>query len=184
MCCAAQAIATQLMGVSLGGDDETTYALEAGGYGLGSSGSGSGGGLSAGGLSAGGLSGLGSAGSGLGAALQQESSRLGKSQPSVDELASSFASLDAFTQSAEGGDAVASSEGSSGAPGSLDEMLRAEQEAIAAAAADGGAAGGGGGGAAADAVEMPRHEGHRDELCQYHMAGAWARSHLVACGPD
>lgn len=156
----AQAIATQLMGVNLGPDDETTYALEAGGFGLGSSGSGSAGGLS---------------GGSLGAALQQESSRLGRSEPSVDEIASSFSSLDAFAQSAEGVDAIASSEGSSGAPGSLEEMLKAEQEAIAAGASDARGTGGGeamGGGVGGGAEMMPRHEGHRDELCQYHMAGA------------
>ena len=133
------------MGVNLGPDEET-YALEVGGFGLGSSGSGSGGGLS---------------GSSLGAALQQESSRLGRSEPSVDEIASSFSSLDAFAQSAEGVDAIASSEGSSGAPGSLEEMLKSEQDA-----------GGGGEAMGGGAEMMPRHEGHRDELCQYHMAGA------------
>ena len=144
------------MGVNLGPDEET-YALEVGGFGLGSSGSGSAGGLS---------------GSSLGAALQQESSRLGRSEPSVDEIASSFSSLDAFAQSAEGVDAIASSEGSSGAPGSLEEMLKAEQDAITAGPAEEVAGGGGGEAMGGGAEMMPRHDGHRDELCQYHMAGA------------
>jgi hypothetical protein len=143
------------MGVNLGPDEET-YALEVGGFGLGSSGSGSASGLS---------------GSSLGAALQQESSRLGRSEPSVDEIASSYSSLDAFAQSAEGVDAIASSEGSSGAPGSLEETLKSEQDALAAGPVE-GAAGGGGEAMGGGAEMMPRHDGHRDELCQYHMAGA------------
>eukprot|EP01043_Picozoa_sp_COSAG02_P032686 COSAG02_NODE_2194_length_9554_cov_12.883659_13_plen_168_part_00 len=144
------------MGVNLGPDEET-YALEVGGFGLDSS-SGSAGGLS---------------GSSLGAALQQESSRLGRSEPSVDEIASSFSSLDAFAQSAEGVDAIASSEGSSGAPGSLEDMLKAEQDAIVVGPAEGRVADGGGEAIGGGAEMMPRHEGHRDELCQYHMAGAF-----------
>ena len=90
-------------------------------------------------------------------------------------------------------DAIASSVGSSAGGGSLEEMLAAEAEALAAAEASGaagggaefaaaggggggGAGGGGGGGGAefsADGGEAARlaQEGHREELCQYHMAG-------------
>ena len=114
------------MGVSLGGEDETTYSLESAGFDIGSGSGGGGSRLSEGGWNGSAHSSVHSAGSGLsglGAALDAELelsgsrlsslSSLGKSTPSVDEIASSFASLDAFTSS-EGVDAFASSEGSSG----------------------------------------------------------------------
>ena len=119
------------MGVSLGGEDETTYSLESAGFDIGSGSGGGGSRLSEGGwngsahisVHSAGSGGVDSGLSGLGAALDAELelsgsrlsslSSLGKSTPSVDEIASSFASLDAFTSS-EGVDAFASSEGSSG----------------------------------------------------------------------
>ena len=180
-CVSGQAIATQMLGMTVtedAPDQDTTYTLKSS---VGSDLFGS---------DKGKESGSGDSG-GLAAAIGASGGRPPKGPDgSLDSaLVGSLHSSLGSAGEAQSVDAIASSVGSSAGGGSLEEMLAAEAEALAAAEASGGAGGGAGGGAefaaagggsaggsgefSADGGEAARlaQEGHREELCQYHMAG-------------